>query len=219
MRTVTWGDVRWDVEDISIPAHPDYHFWDHWQKGEFEPETLQIIDRFVTPGSTFIDVGAWLGNVSLWAERLHAHVVAIEPDPVAATVLLKNIAMNNANISVFEGAISNTTGTCYIEPHSDGWGSSMTHLAEDGLEVPCLTLSDLFDIYDIENCSLVKMDCEGAESIILEHGASFLAEMGVPLLVAMHEPWWSKVVDREWFAGYRSVEGDIGGWGHVLALP
>lgn len=219
MRTVTWGDVRWQVEDISIPALPDYHFWDHWENGEFEPETLQIVDRFVTPGSTFCDIGAWLGNVSLWAERLGAHVIAVEPDPVAAKVLHRNVAMNHGDVLVFEGAVNNTTGMCFIEPHSDGWGSSMTHLAEDGLEVPCLTLPDLFDVYDVENCSLVKMDCEGAESIILEHAAPFLAEMKVPLLVAMHEPWWDKPVERKWFDGYRSIEGTIGGWGHVLALP
>ena len=219
MRRVTFGNVKWNVEDVVIPALPEWSFWDHWELGEFEPETLAVVDRFVRPGSTMIDVGAWIGCVSLYAARLNAHVIAIEPDPSAAAVLNRNVSANFTNITVFEGAITDTTGTCHIAAHSDGWGSSMTRVADDGAEVPCLTFPDLFDLYDVDDCSLVKMDVEGAECTVLEHAAPFLSSLGIPLLVSMHQPWWTRQVDRAWFDGYSSVEGEIGGWNTVLALP
>lgn len=219
MRRVTFRDVNWEVEDIIIPAIPEWSFWDHWELGEFEPDTLDAVDRFAKPGATFLDIGAWVGNVSLWAARQYAHVVAVEPDPAAAAVLRRNTEANYTNITVFEGAINAHTGTCYIAPHSDGWGSSMTRVADEGTEVPCLTFPDLFDLYDIEDCSLVKMDCEGSEGAILEHAAPFLANLGIPLLVAMHEDWWPRPVEPSWFDGFATVEGIIGGWNQVLALP
>ena len=219
MRHVTCHDVDWNVEDIDIPGKPDFRFWDSWERGEFEPETLAAVDKFVTPGSTVVDVGAWIGNVSLWAARLAGHVIAVEPDPAAASVLRRNTAANYATITVFEGAISDTTGTCFIEAHSDGWGSSMTHMAAAGTEVPCLTMPDLFDIYDIDDCSLVKMDVEGGEAVILERAAPFLASLGIPLLCAMHQPWWSRPVERAWLEDYSYIIGECDGWNSVLCLP
>jgi len=65
----------------------------------------------------------------------------------------------------------------------------------------------------------VKMDIEGGESIILEHVAPFLAERRIPLCVSMHESWWTRPVDRHWFRGVSSVDGDLSGWNDVLELP
>ena len=95
----------------------------------------------------------------------------------------------------------------------------MTRLAAEGTPVSCWSLVDLFDALELDDVSLVKLDVEGAEALILEEGAPFLASLGIPLLVAMHEPWWDRIVDPAWFADYTSIEGNIGGWGHVLALP
>src|SRR5665213_105321 len=97
-RHVRHRDVEWDVREIVIPGNPQFSFWNSWERGEFEPETLEAIDRFVVPGTAFVDCGAWLGNVSLWAARIAGtHVVSIEPDPVAASVLRKNVAANYTN--------------------------------------------------------------------------------------------------------------------------
>ena len=222
IRDVTWGGVHWQVDEPILPDRvpSDWNFWDHWEAGEFEPDTLETIDRLVKPGSTFLDCGAWLGNVSMWAARLNAHVIAVEPDPIAAVFLRTNIDANFPNrIEVFEGAVNSYTGTCHLLEHPQGWGSSMTRLGDEGLEVPCLTLPDLFDLFDITDCSLVKMDIEGGEAEVLENGAPFLAGLGIPLLVGMHQPWWSRQVEQSWFSGYSEVVGTIGAWNQVLALP
>ena len=215
-REITRHGVTWQVVEPHVGG---FEFWNDWERANWEQDTLDIVDRFVTPNSTFVDVGAWIGPVTLWADRIAARVIAIEPDPLALKHLQQNVAANATGTTIVAGAISHRTGTCHIAAHEDGWGSSMTHLANEGTEVPCWTLPDLFDTYSLENVSLVKMDIEGGESIVLEHAAPFLAEKKIPLLVAMHEPWWSRPVERSWFDGFRNVEGECSGWHSVLAEP
>jgi FkbM family methyltransferase len=178
-----------------------------------------VISEYARPGTTIIDCGAWIGPTALWASSQGAHVLAIEPDPLARRHLNVNVRLNKADVDIFGGAISNTTGMCHIQAHEAGWGSSMTRVMSEGTEVPCLTMPDLFDIFEIEHCSLVKIDVEGHEAEILEYAAPFLASLEIPLLVALHEPWWSRPVEPCWFADYSHISGDFCGWGQLLALP
>jgi len=216
MRRVTRGDTSWRVVE---PHVGNYEFWNDWESGEWEPFTLDVVSEYARPGTTIIDCGSWIGPISLWAASQGAHVLAIEPDPLARRYLNINVRLNKADVDIFGGAISDHTGVCNIQAHADGWGSSMTRVMPEGTEVPCLTMPDLFDIFDVENCSLVKVDVEGFESVILEHMAPFLADLKIPMLVAMHEPWWTKPVLPEWFKSYSSIDGQIAGWGQILALP
>ena len=54
--------------------------------------------------------------------------------------------------------------------------------------VSCWTLPDLFDVCELDNVSLVKMDIEGGETDVLPVVCPFLAELEIPLLVSMHLP-------------------------------
>src|SRR5947208_17197036 len=72
-----------------------------WEDGSWEPETLQVVERFVKPGTTLVDIGAWLGPVSLWATHLGGRAVAVEPDPVAVEYLRRIVDANEADIEVF----------------------------------------------------------------------------------------------------------------------
>ena len=218
VRHVTARGVSWDVDDPKLENDP-WRFWDDWERLDFEPYTLDTIQRLVTRGSTVCDIGAWIGPVTLWANHLGARVVAVEPDPYALALLHKNVDANCTNVDIFAGAIRSHTGTCRIQADPAGWGSSMTRVMSEGTEVPGLTMPDLFDIYDIENCALVKVDVEGSECDLLEHAAPFLAELKIPLLVAMHQPWWTQPVRPDWFSGYGSIDGTFADFGQVLALP
>lgn len=216
MREVTRGGVTWEVDEPSVGG---YQFWNDWENAGWEQSTLDVLDQFVTPESTFVDIGAWIGPVSLWASHLAKRVISVEPDPVALRYLRKNAKANKAPIKVIPAAISNHTGYEFITASDDGWGSSMTRLTPTGKQVSCWTLPDLFEKHKIENVSLVKMDIEGAESLVLEQIAPFLASQEIPLLVAMHEPWWERQIERSWFGGYSDVIGSLNGWGQVLAIP
>src|SRR5271169_2276295 len=76
-------------------AGRDYSdFWRRMQDGAWEPETLWLLDRLLTPGVEFYDIGAWIGPTTLFASMKGVRVVAFEPDPVARKALATNLALN-----------------------------------------------------------------------------------------------------------------------------
>lgn len=214
MTLVTRSGVTWDVTE------PGDYFWKSWEAGTWEPKTLATIDRLVRPGSTFVDIGAWIGPTAMWGARLASRVIAVEPDPVALLYLCANVAGNAPNVLVVGEAISDHTGLALVQSFPTGqFGDSMTHLSRKGQTVRCWTLPDLFAECQVTDVSLVKMDIEGGEAIVLEHVAPFLASLGVPLLVSQHGDWCSRPIQRSWFDGYSTLQGEIGGWDDLLALP
>jgi FkbM family methyltransferase len=206
VREVTRRGVSWRVD-----APDGYDFWSEWEKG-WEQPTLDAVERFCGPGGTFVDVGAWIGPVSLWAARL-GPVLAVEPDPVAINYLRHNCQANGADVEILKGAVSAQTGTAYIEAH-EGWGSSMSRLADTGFSVRAWSMADLLKDRTV---SLVKVDIEGGEAEIMQDAGPYLAGRGIPLVLAMHEPWWRRPFEMDWLSGYEHVEGDPTGWGQVLA--
>ena len=218
MREVVRDSCHWQVSE---PAkNGDWSFWDEFMTLPWEPWTLDMVDRFVTDESTFVDIGAWAGPVSMWAADRHdARVIAVEPDPVANDYLnLHKYANGFDKIEIVDGALANETGTAFIAPHEFGWGSTMSRLSDAGREVACWNIADLFEQYDVEDCSLLKMDIEGAESIVLETVGPFCAERGIPMIVAIHQPWWHRTLEPGWLSGFH-IEGELAEWQSVLCTP
>lgn len=222
MRTVTRDGICWFVSEPSKTG--PWYFWSEFEQRIWEQETLDIVDRFVTDGSTMIDVGSFIAPIAMWAADRHdARVISVEPDPVALDYAYLNVLSNHLEdrITVVDGAISDHTGTTHIAPHEFGWGSTMTQVSGDGLEVDCWTLPDLFTCHDVDpaDVSLVKIDVEGHECVLLEHVAPFLASHNIPLFVSAHEPWWTRQVDMDWFSGYSHFEGNLQWFNSLLCLP
>lgn len=66
-------------------------------RGKFyEPEELEIIRTFMEPGSTLCDIGANVGNHTIFALKYlrTERVILFEPNPTVIPVLLSNIALN-----------------------------------------------------------------------------------------------------------------------------
>ena len=69
-------------------------FWDLFSDGRWHPETIAVIVSLLRPGSTFIDMGAWIGALSIIAAGHGARVVALEADPVPLQAFRTNLALN-----------------------------------------------------------------------------------------------------------------------------
>ena len=99
--------VRTPVQYIS--------FWKSFETNTWEPKLMQVLERFLKPGSLLLDVGAWVGPVTLFAaKRCQARVLAIEPDPVALGFLRENLQLSlvpPGQVSVVTEALSNQDGT------------------------------------------------------------------------------------------------------------
>lgn len=228
-RVAAQPDLTWDVEE-PFPAvytkGPFPGFWGEWQSGLWEPDTIATLDRFVRPGSTFLDLGACIGAHSLGALARGAHVIAIEPDPIAFSYLVANCERNYRDrLWAVRAAVSTCDGTSVLTHHPAGWGSSMSSLVRfdpqpDSVTVDCFTVQRLFADYAIDDCCLVKMDIEGTEVEILESVAPFLAQRGIPLRLSTHEDYWGgRRIDPAWFSGFSRVEGPLDGMEEATAIP
>jgi len=123
-------------------------------------------DDLVVGGRTVVDVGAGVGDTAiLFALRGARRVVALEPYPSLYGEALINIRANgvedkvvliNAGLGSFDGEVcasANNLNEYTIFKPSD----------ECGARVRMYTLSYLIKEFNIEDGSILKMDCEGCE--------------------------------------------------------
>ena len=142
-----------------------------------------FLDRFYERYGTIIgekwriiDIGAGIGEFTLFASASHPDnfVYAFEPYPESFAFLQENVKANMiTNVKLYPQAISDRTGIIALdisgdEPLQIRSESVETPLPrENQINVPSLSLADAFDLLKLENCELVKLDCEGAEYPIL----------------------------------------------------
>ena len=140
---------------------------------DYEPE-LTFLERILSPGKTFIDVGASFGIYSLLASRLvgrTGHVMSFEPTSASFRILEQNIALNRlVNVSASRLALCHTTGTTWlyhgVEPGSNSLGNSSAH-GQKGEVVSTDRLDDVLVQSSVNRVDVIKMDVEGAEELVL----------------------------------------------------
>lgn len=174
-------------------------FWEEAANEKWEPKSFEILDLYIRPGKIFIDCGAWVGPLSLYAEKIGAKVYAIEPDKIAALELFENILANDSDIIVSSIAIADKNGFTYLNSMtSDGFGNSESSLLRrgkgggDSMKVKCCTLSEYVkanNINQLDIC-LIKIDIEGGEVALIKEAAGFFREYKPTLYISFHPAWF-----------------------------
>ncbi|MDQ5822882.1 MAG: FkbM family methyltransferase [Chloroflexota bacterium] len=172
-------------------GRPSYHL-QMLAMGTHDRDVVSLLEAFVKPGMTVLDVGAHFGYFSLLSARLvgpRGSVWAFEPVPHAIQLLVRNIEVNNfaGRIHVVPQAVSDAPGTATI--HSNP-AESMTSTLYPGtvalstaanrpgkaasnsprfrpIEVACTSLDDWSARQNWPPVDMVKMDIEGAETAAL----------------------------------------------------
>jgi FkbM family methyltransferase len=159
------------------------------------PALTPLLETFVTPGSTFVDVGANIGIYSGWASRLagpRGRVLAFEPVPATRAHLNAVVALNQlANVEVIPKALGKQPGTLtlWVVPHASGLTSAVPPEAGSAaanlqrVDVPQVTLDDELASRGGPGPSLVKIDVEGYEMAVLEGVTRTLARPDSPAVV------------------------------------
>lgn len=159
--------------------------------GDFDTHIRQTIQSRLKCGDTFIDIGANVGFYALCAAKIvgvSGKVFAFEPAPETMSALLNNIAINGtANIKAAQIALSDCSGetTLFLDAANNSGATSMreTPNASQAITVK----RDSYDNYAREQRvptpSLVKIDVEGAECMVLKGMTELLARPDRPAMV------------------------------------
>ncbi len=189
------------IKDVSLKVHPKHlGFWRNAARGQWEPETYEILDTYLTPDMNYLDIGAWIGSTVLFAAKKCQQVICFEPDPIAYKYLLTNIQLNKfANITSHNIALSNVTGFQQMASLGDTLGDSMTSLLsqqtnDTALSFTAFTLQwDIFiSNYPISQIDFIKIDIEGAEFFLLKEIIPYLKQYKPILYLSTHAPFLAK---------------------------
>jgi FkbM family methyltransferase len=137
-------------------------------KGFYEPDVLERAAERHVPGTTILDVGANLGNHTVFfAKVIGAKVHAFEPHRKAFELLQSNIARNGivGLVRAADFAIGRAAGRGALEIVAAGnLGQTRVRRADSG-EVEIRSIDDLrFDA----PIGLIKIDVEGGECDVLD---------------------------------------------------
>lgn len=168
-------------------------------------ETLQNGYEIPLNVQTVIDIGAHIGTFSLLAVKMGAvNVYAFEPEQFNFEVLLHNVEVNNAQDKVHcikKGVGIPGSAKLYIHPTNSGMSTSFFDpvFPTDGPRagvgfsldqyqpVDFISIREVFEMFKIEHCDLLKLDCEGSEIDIISDIDGELAGKIAQISVEIHE--------------------------------
>jgi FkbM family methyltransferase len=161
-------------------------------KQHLEAGPADRLREFVPVGSLAIDVGANVGFFTiLFAEWVGAtgQVVAIEPEPRNFHHL--NLALERSGLAghvrALQAVAAAAAGTTFLEINHLHPADHKISRDGTGLAVQAVKLDDLIADPKAARPSLIKIDVQGAEMIVLEGAGNILEGAKPALFVELHE--------------------------------
>ena len=180
-----------------------------------------LLRTFLDKNHSFLDIGAWIGPISLFAAPLCRHVYSIEPDPVALNHLLYNTSFL-PNITVIPLALGERDGTTVFGGNGEMGNSESTMLVrEEGytkklgaklrtnvgaeeawratgtITVAMTSIETIEKTHDLSDCNLVKIDIEGGEKFVIPALLNFFRKKKPTLILSLHPTYLTQKEIRE----------------------
>ncbi len=171
--------------------------WDEIAERKWRRLSYRVIDRFLRPGDVFVDIGAYIGSIALYAAHTAGRVVCFECDPVIYDILGKNVNLNEPlrkRILLSNKAISHENKSRLFGPWHNRWGTSRSSfLCGDrpgAITVDAMTLERAMKRYDIERVDYIKLITQGAEPEILKSLIPLIKRFRPVLHVSVQPRYW-----------------------------
>ncbi|MEM9654242.1 MAG: FkbM family methyltransferase [Actinomycetota bacterium] len=166
---------------------------------DYEPRVRAMIGEHLDTTGDFLDIGANVGLHAVFAAKRYPHatgprVFAVEPNPVANSMLRRNLARNavEGTVQVLDLAVSDRRGHALLrfaeeEPEFSTLESHLHRAAKHPdaeRMVPLITLDALVEEHGIKP-SFIKIDVEGHESSVIAGALDTLEEYHPALLMEL----------------------------------
>ncbi|MEO6023850.1 MAG: FkbM family methyltransferase [Burkholderiales bacterium] len=162
-----------------------------YASNDFEPAVREAITKRLRPGDVFVDIGANVGFYALCAAQIvgsKGKVFAFEPAPTTLRGLQKNISINGAaNTQPIQIALSDSVGEANLFMDA-GYNSGATSLREapnasQAISVTLDTYDNYSERHGITTPALIKIDVEGAETLVVKGMSRLLALPNRPPMI------------------------------------
>lgn len=247
--------IRWGADDIELvdvrgvrlaTDRADASVSIQIAEATYEPHVVATLERLLKDGDVFVDVGANIGYHAVIGSTLvgpAGRVIAIEANAENARLLLHTIAVNSIeNITVLPVALAGGWGHVAFGAHLGSNGGFLNDAVAAGgsgrgTVVPTVPLDDL----GLERVSVVKIDVEGAEGLVIDgalatltaHRPTLIMEFSVEMTtrVSRRDPaahlgrfvelgYSIAIIDRvsQETVPVDSVDGLLAGWGSLARI-
>jgi len=160
--------------------------------GTYEAGTLDIMKKCLRNGDIFIDVGANIGLMSIFASKIVGSkglVYSFEPEPETFLILKKNIEINSVrNIKIYNVGLGEKKGKSriYTNPYAGRGSASLIKPVNQNnsksYEIQIETLDNFVLEHNVTNVRMLKIDVEGWELQVLKGAKNFLRSTNAPII-------------------------------------
>jgi len=166
---------------------------------DLEPDVQAKFRQFIRPGYTVLDIGAYVGTHTVLAAKLTGsggRVYAFEPSPSNYAYLAYHCRRNARHAAAFQNLVSDRAGErlpFHLLNDGDSTSNSMTFGKSVGaetrtIEVESITVDEFCEAHSARP-AFIKIDVEGAESLVLRGAARVLRECRPTIILALHPQW------------------------------
>lgn len=165
-------------------ASRNHELWRANSFNEKEPDTLDWIDTWFRPGETIYDIGANIGQYSLYAARKlegQARILAFEPEALNYAKLNRNILLNGMGevVTAYPIAVSDRTAIQHFYSKTFAPGAALHALGEPVTQgavsfepqnrqgTMAVSLDDLTGRFGLPFPNHIKIDVDGIEDRIV----------------------------------------------------
>jgi FkbM family methyltransferase len=170
----------------------------------YEPEEIGIISEYFQRGGIFADIGANVGNHTIYVAKYlePRRIVVIEPNPAVLPILKANIALNGLQQIVDDSSlgygISDKAGRAFAQAPSDNIGAARMRPTDDSGPIPLVAGDSLLKGRRID---FMKIDVEGMELRALAGLAATIADQRPRIFIEVED------VNRQGFDVWVSEHG------------